>query len=635
MRRLGLIVAATAAIVATAASPASADRDLALSVGKVTLDQVQLVVAIPGASPGQLPSFTVSRDGYALPSTVEQTEASTLTHIDARSVIAVVDTSEAMGEDALTAAREGLLAFADVAPADVSIGLVAAADEPAVLVQPTRDRVALRAGLEKLQVAGNTAIYEGLRTAVNLAVESLDRQVLVVAGSPDTANAVDVALDRSSAGQRIDLIAVGDARDGLDQLRRLVTESGGKTRAASSATLPGVLRAAASYAPLVSITVAVPPDLAGTTGTLMVTAGSGSDRATGRVNVRFASPPSQAPAAVAAGPHVLGFSLSSPRVVAVLLFGTLLLAFLLFAWGMVSTLRETRLKQVEQFRLAARGGGTGGGQTVLQAAEGGFARLLHALSDRVSTVGGTEEQVATKLDRAGMTLRPGQWKAWRFGATFTGVVVLGLLGGLIGALLGAVLGWFAAGLYRRVREQRRKQAFADQLPDSLQMIASSLRSGFSLAQAIDAVVQESSPGPLTVELGRAMGEVRLGADLNEAMERAAERVESEDLAWAVMAMRIQRETGGNLAEILETTVETLRERERLRRHVRALSAEGRLSGYILIAMPFATFAWFLLIRRDYLSALWTTPFGLAMLLGAAVLMAIGAVWMARWVKVEV
>jgi Flp pilus assembly protein TadB len=232
-------------------------------------------------------------------------------------------------------------------------------------------------------------------------------------------------------------------------------------------------------------------------------------------------------------------------------------------------------------------------------------------------------------------MRPGQWKAWRSGATLAGAVVLGLLGGLIGVPLGAALGWFGAGLYRRIREQRRKQAFADQLSDALQMIAGSLRSGFSLAQAIDAVVQDSSPGPLTVELGRAMGEVRLGADLDEALERAAERVESDDLAWAVMAIRIQRETGGNLAEILETTVEALRERDRLRRHVRSLSAEGRLSGYILIGLPFVMAAWLLLTRRDYLSALWTSPLGLAMLLGAAVLMAVGVFWMARWVKVEV
>jgi tight adherence protein B len=100
-------------------------------------------------------------------------------------------------------------------------------------------------------------------------------------------------------------------------------------------------------------------------------------------------------------------------------------------------------------------------------------------------------------------------------------------------------------------------------------------------------------------------------------------------------VRIQRETGGNLAEILLTTVDTLRERARLRGHVRALSAEGRLSAYILIGLPIVMGMWMFLVRREYLRVLWTTPTGLMMLIGAVVLMVIGSFWMSRWVKVEV
>ncbi|HEX7744933.1 MAG TPA: type II secretion system F family protein, partial [Micromonosporaceae bacterium] len=257
------------------------------------------------------------------------------------------------------------------------------------------------------------------------------------------------------------------------------------------------------------------------------------------------------------------------------------------------------------------------------------------LSERVVKSGGVEERVARKLDRAGMELRPHEWTAWRIGAGVAGAVLFGLAGGLLGALLGVAMGWLAAGMYRRVRAGRRRKAFTDQLPNALQLIVGSLKSGFSLAQAVDAVVQDSPPGPLTVELGRAMAEVRLGSDLDDAMERAAQRVDNEDLAWAVMAIRIQRDTGGNLAEVLETTVETLRERDRLRRQVHALSAEGRLSAYVLIGLPIVMFIWMLLVRREYLSTLWTTPIGLVMLAGAAVLMAIGTFWMARWLKVEV
>jgi tight adherence protein B len=202
-------------------------------------------------------------------------------------------------------------------------------------------------------------------------------------------------------------------------------------------------------------------------------------------------------------------------------------------------------------------------------------------------------------------------------------------------VIGAVLGWLAAGFYRRQRQARRRRALAEQLPDALQLVVGSLKSGFSLAQALDAVSRDLPPGPLAATFGRVTAEARIGADLGDALERAAERTGNTDLAWIVMAIRIQRDTGGNLAEVLATTVDTLRERERLRRQVWALSAEGRLSAYILIALPILMGLWLFLTRRDYLAPLWTTSTGLVMLFGAAGLLVVGSIWMSRWVKVEV
>jgi tight adherence protein B len=107
-----------------------------------------------------------------------------------------------------------------------------------------------------------------------------------------------------------------------------------------------------------------------------------------------------------------------------------------------------------------------------------------------------------------------------------------------------------------------------------------------------------------------------------------------DLAWAVVAIRVQREVGGNLAEVLETTVGTMRERSALRRHVRALSAEGRLSAYVLVALPFLLAGFMFLFRRDYLRPLYTRPLGLAMLAAGAGLVLVGSVWMARMVRIK-
>ena len=173
-----------------------------------------------------------------------------------------------------------------------------------------------------------------------------------------------------------------------------------------------------------------------------------------------------------------------------------------------------------------------------------------------------------------------------------------------------------------------------QLPDILLLVASSLSTGFSLPQALDAVAKDVSE-PAAKEFARVMAETRIGSDLETALERMAVRMDSDNMRWTSMAIGIQRQVGGNLAETLRTTAATLREREYLRRHVRALSAEGRLSAYILIALPIALFLYEVNVNRSYISLLWTTTLGWVMIVGALILMAIGVFWMSKAVKVEV
>ena len=193
---------------------------------------------------------------------------------------------------------------------------------------------------------------------------------------------------------------------------------------------------------------------------------------------------------------------------------------------------------------------------------------------------------------------------------------------VLGILLGALAGWLAMRLIVSVRISRRRAAFAEQLPDMLQVLAGSLQSGFSLPQALDAVVREDTQ-PIAGEFSRALAETRIGGELETALDRVADRMDSKDLRWSVMAIRIQRSVGGNLVEVLRTTGETMRERASIRRHVRALSAEGRLSAYILIALPILIGAFLFLTRDSYMRPLYTTPLGLAMMTGAVVLVVAG------------
>ena len=133
-----------------------------------------------------------------------------------------------------------------------------------------------------------------------------------------------------------------------------------------------------------------------------------------------------------------------------------------------------------------------------------------------------------------------------------------------------------------VRADRRRARFSDQLGDTLQLLAGSLRAGYGLLQAIDAVAQEAEE-PTRQEFRRLVIETRLGRDLTDALHSMADRVGGEDFEWVVQAIEIHREVGGDLAEVLDTVAGTIRERNQLHRQVKALSAEGRLSAYVLMA----------------------------------------------------
>jgi tight adherence protein B len=267
-------------------------------------------------------------------------------------------------------------------------------------------------------------------------------------------------------------------------------------------------------------------------------------------------------------------------------------------------------------------------------------RALARVADRwVSPLlrfGSLEEKLAERLDLAGIGRTPAEWALFGgCGAIVVGFVLGGLFGNFpAGIVAGALVAWLGMRYGLTFRISRRRRSFSEQLPDVLQFVAGSLRSGFSLGQGLDAVVREDTQ-PSASEFSRALAESRIGVELEDALDTIADRMQSSDLRWTVIAIRIQREVGGNLAEVLGNTVETMRERTHLRRHVRALSAEGRLSAYILVALPILIGGWMFLSRRSYLRPLWTSGIGIGMLVASVVLIVVGALWMRKTVKVEV
>jgi tight adherence protein B len=233
-------------------------------------------------------------------------------------------------------------------------------------------------------------------------------------------------------------------------------------------------------------------------------------------------------------------------------------------------------------------------------------------------------------------MKPAEWILVHAGITI-GAGLVGLLlssGGILLTLLMALVGAVVPWVYLGIRKSRRLKAFNAQLADTLQLIAGSLSAGLSLAQSLDTVVREGSD-PVAAEFRRALVESRLGVQIEDSLDAIADRMDSEDFRWIVMAIRIQREIGGNLSELLLKVAATMREREYLRRQVKTLSAEGKMSAWILGGMPPAIFVYMLVVNPSYVQPMLVTPMGWAMLAAAVVLTVVGAFWMSRVVKVDV
>ncbi|MGH2757184.1 MAG: type II secretion system F family protein [Actinomycetota bacterium] len=265
------------------------------------------------------------------------------------------------------------------------------------------------------------------------------------------------------------------------------------------------------------------------------------------------------------------------------------------------------------------------------------AAVLKRAQDVASNVAGKAgyvEKLDRDIDAAGLRWHPGEVLLTAFGAGLAGVVAGFLFKGLVGAAMLGFVGTVLPLVWVRLKASKRRRAFYQQLPDVLQLISGSLRAGYSLQQAIIAVGEDGYP-PASEEFGRAMAEVRLGASADDALMALSNRIDVPDFLWTVQAIQIHSEVGGNLAEILETIAGTIRERGRVKRHLRALTAEGRLSALILGALPFLLLGFLMWTNDRYLEPLFNTTMGLVMVAVSGSLMLVGFAWMRKIIRIEV
>ncbi|MCO4236037.1 type II secretion system F family protein [Pseudarthrobacter sp. MDT3-28] len=237
------------------------------------------------------------------------------------------------------------------------------------------------------------------------------------------------------------------------------------------------------------------------------------------------------------------------------------------------------------------------------------------------------------LEQAGLRLRQADFILLVCCVGVTTGVVGFILGGIFIGLLFVVLTPFSAMLFLRIMTNRRRAKFDAQLGDTIQMLAGGLRAGHSLLRSVDAVSQEADL-PTSEEFARLVNETRLGRDLRDSMLDAARRLKSEDFDWIGQAIEIHREVGGNLAEVLDQVGETIRERSEIKGQVKSLSAEGKLSAYILVALPVGIFLYLSIANPVYTGSFYTSVLGWIMMGFSVILLALGSFWLSRVVKIK-
>lgn len=318
-------------------------------------------------------------------------------------------------------------------------------------------------------------------------------------------------------------------------------------------------------------------------------------------------------------------------VALVLLFVTVFMALEgLYVWWN-SRRGPEAVRLAKRLRMISAGGHADVGTTVLKQRLMSNTPAIERLLLRIPRIGSLDKflvQTGTNWSVSNLLVNSaGLFATGLFGMLlFRQPLTLSLLAGLAAGLLPT--------LYLLRARSLRLKRFESLLPEALDLIGRALRAGHSLPSALQVAGAELPP-PIGEEFQQAFDEINFGISTGEALNNLAARVPSTDLAFFVIAVLIQRETGGNLAEILGNISSIIRERLKLMGKVRALSAEGRFSGIVLTLLPFGVAGLLYMIDPDFMSTLWRDPTGINMIYGGLIFIAIGIVWMRKIIRIRV
>lgn len=307
-----------------------------------------------------------------------------------------------------------------------------------------------------------------------------------------------------------------------------------------------------------------------------------------------------------------------------LFVGLVLMLLSIVAFGVAVILPKTPEVPLERRRPYQVGPGSG-----LTRLTGSTTEALHGFLTRRNVQLFNRET----LDNAGVRMGQADFVVLVIAGGFVGALIGLIVGGVLGAILFSIPAPLVAHLVLKIRAGKRRDRFEDQLGDTLQLLSGGLRAGHSILRAIDAAASESV-SPTAEEMRRIITETSLGRDLQASLSDTAERMRSEDFVWIGQAIQINREVGGNLAEVLDQVNETIRERSEIKGHIKSLAAEGKFSAYILMALPVGIVLMLMVVNPGYMNVMFTNPMGWGLLALSVVLMVIGGLWMRKIINLK-
>ncbi len=553
------------------------------------------------------------------------------------STVIVIDTS-VLGDPAFEGFKEIANALISAKSGGEQMAIVSTGSAVNVRASLTRSQPKLLERISQLESKGDLYLWDGIYQAAQLLEETPRgsvRKIVVLAATKDLKS---FAAAGTARGEMLSTNAIGHVvgveRDGLDvgSLNRFAAESKGSieliTDPEDVATLADSLVASAQGSWIVSFDNPELPN----GGEMVVTIDGQATRAN-FIKGSITSGPALTPVPTTEGNRFALITGSLAKTLGVAL-GGLAIGMGTFAIFLLFQKRESSIGS-----LLSPYEEDGFGSEFGEDEESGFAQ--NALVSRAvdftedfADKRGILENAAGKLERANIALRPAEAVTMYFAAVVFGAFMGLMFRGPVGFLLGAALGGFLPILFINYKGNKRRKKFTEQLPDMLQLLAGTLKAGYSFMQGIEAVSKEAD-APMGDELRIVVTEAQLGKPVEEAMSAAAVRMDSPDFEWAVMAVNIQREVGGNLAELLMTVSETMTARDRLRREVMALTAEGRVSAMVLGAMPILLGMAMYAINPEYIGVLFKETVGRILIGVALVSITLGFLWMKKLIEIRI